>query len=187
MTLVRPIDRTLRPPHARHARSRGALPLMLVAGVLSACSYIAPPPQTRGNMVDLDALNELVPGIATRADASSLLGSPTTKASFDDNRWIYIGERTRKRIASTEGVVKQEVVVLIFDDKGVLRQVKRMSGKDSLPVDVVERTTPTPGGHASLMQELIGNVGRFNPGLGNSAGPATGGLNGGMPNAGGMP
>lgn len=131
-------------------------------------------------MVDLDSLKELVPGTSTRADATTLLGSPTAKASFDDNRWIYIGEVTQPRIASTQAVLKQKVVVLTFDDKGVLREVKRLGPKDSLPVDVIARTTPTPGGHASIFQQIFGNVGRFGPGLGSNTGP-TGGLLGGSP------
>ena len=182
---MRAIDRTVRPAHvhARRIPPLRALPLMLAAGLLAACSFIGPKAQVRGNMVDLQSLKELVPGTSTRADATALLGSPTTKASFNDNRWIYIGEVTQKRIASTEAVQKQQIIVLTFDDKGVLREMKRLSQKNSLPVDVIARTTPTPGGHASFFQQLIGNVGRFSPGLGAPTGPATGGLNGGMPNA----
>lgn len=131
-------------------------------------------------MVDFDSLKELVPGTSTRADVTALIGSPTAKASFDDNRWIYIGEVTQPRIASTQAVVKQQVVVLTFDEKGVLREVKRLGQKDSLPVDVVARTTPTPGGHASIFQQIFGNVGRFGPGLGSNTGP-TGGLLGSSP------
>ncbi len=148
---------------------------LLIAVSASACSIIGPREQVRGNMVDLDSLKELVPGTSTRADAAALLGSPTTKASFDDNRWIYIGEVTQPRIAMTQVVMKQQVVVLTFDDKGVLRSVKRLNDDNSLPVDVVARTTPTPGGEAGFFQQLFGNIGRFGPGigaLGSNAGPA---------------
>jgi len=148
----------------------------MLALLLPACGFIGARQQVRGNMVDLDALKELVPGTSTRADATTLLGSPTIKASFDDNRWIYIGEVTRPRIAGTQSVVKQKVVVLTFDEKGVLREVKRLDKKDSMPVDVVARTTPTPGGHASFFQQLFGNVGSVGPGIGSNNGP-TGGLN----------
>jgi outer membrane protein assembly factor BamE (lipoprotein component of BamABCDE complex) len=156
----------------------------MAVSLSSACSIIGAREQVRGNMVDFDALKELVPGTSTRADVTALLGSPSAKASFDDNRWIYIGEVTQPRIASTEAVIKQKVVVLTFDDKGVLREVRKLNGDNSLPVDVVARTTPTPGGHASIFQEIFGNVGRFGPGLGQNNGP-TGGLNGGL--NGGMP
>ncbi|MBV9736125.1 MAG: outer membrane protein assembly factor BamE [Acidisphaera sp.] len=130
--------------------------------LLAGCSFFQAPSQVRGNKVDLDALHALVPGTSTRTDASSLLGSPTAHASFDDNTWIYIGEVTRPEIASTQSVLKQQVVVLTFDQSGVLRDVRTLDKKNSLPVSVVARSTPSPGSSASFMQQLLGNVGRFN-------------------------
>lgn len=134
----------------------------LLFALLGACSFFQAPSQVRGNKVDLDALHELVPGTSTRADATSLLGSPTLHASFDDNTWIYIGEVTRPEIASTQSVLSQEVVLLTFDQNGVLRNIRTLNKKNSLPVDVVARATPSPGSSASFLQQLLGNVGRFN-------------------------
>jgi outer membrane protein assembly factor BamE (lipoprotein component of BamABCDE complex) len=158
---------------------------LVFAGLLTGCSWFEFPGQVRGNKVDSDLLKELTPGTSTEADASALLGSPTAKATFDDNTWIYIGEITRPQIARTNDVVTQEVVVLTFNDQGVLQNVKRMNQKDSLPVSVVARTTPSPGSNASFIQQLLGNVGRFNPGgaLGGAGGLSTpgGAPSGGAP------
>jgi hypothetical protein len=45
---------------------------------------------------------------------------------------------------------------------------------DAVPVAVASRTTPTPGNEASFLQQLLGNVGRFNPGGGmGSTGPGS--------------
>lgn len=171
-------------PFRSSPRLLPALAVLAALALLPACSMISASPQTRGNMVQLDDLKELVPGTSTRADAMSLLGSPTAKASFDDNRWIYIGEVTRPRIGRIQGVVRQQVVLLDFDDKGVLRHVQRLNQKNALPVEVVSRETPTPGSHASFFQQLFGNLGHYNPlAAGQPAGPATGGLNGGTPAA----
>lgn len=157
---------------------------LAVVAVLGGCSIIGAREQVRGDMVDADQLKQLVPGTSTRADVIALIGSPTIKASFNDNRWIYIGQIMQPRIASKPAVVAQKVVVLSFDDQGVLRDIKRLTKKDSLPVDIVARTTPSPGSHASFFQQLFGNVGRVGPGLGSNTGPgggSTGGLNGGLP------
>lgn len=132
--------------------------------LLSACSVFEFPTQVRGNRVDADLLKELTPGTSTRADATALLGSPTAKATFDDNQWLYIGELTRPEIGRTQGVLSQHVVVLSFNDAGVLQDIKQLGRKDALPVDVVARATPSPGSEASVMQQLLGNIGRFNPG-----------------------
>ena len=91
-----------------------------------------------------------------------LIGSPTARATFDDNTWIYISEVTRPRIARVQGVLSQDVVVLSFNDQGVLQEVKRLNQDDAMPVAVVSRTTPSPGTEASFLQQLFGNIGRFN-------------------------
>ncbi len=128
----------------------------------------------RGNHVDADALKQLTVGVTTRTDVTSLLGSPTAKGSFDDNTWIYIGEVTQPRIGRVQGVNSQEVVKLSFDQGGTLRHVEHLTQSDSMPVDVVSRTTPSPGSESSFMQQLLGNVGRFNaaPALGDSGSSA---------------
>ncbi len=131
---------------------------------LTACSAIEAPKQLRGNKVEADMLKELVPGTSTRADVTALLGSPSTRATFDDNTWIYISEVTKTRVGRTPGVMAQDVTVLTFDQGGVLRGVKRLGQDDGLDVDVVTRATPSPGSEASFMQQLLGNVGKFNAG-----------------------
>jgi outer membrane protein assembly factor BamE (lipoprotein component of BamABCDE complex) len=143
--------------------------LLLVATLLSGCSYFEQPPQLRGNAVDPDSLKELIVGTSTRADVNSLLGSPTAKATFDDNTWIYISEVTQPRIGRVQGINSQNVVVMNFDQGGVLRGVKHLDQADGQPVAVVSRATPSPGSEASFMQQLLGNVGKFSPGAGSSA------------------
>jgi len=138
----------------------GMLALCLSA---TACSWILPPPQTRGNKVDPDQLKELVPGTSTKTDVTSLIGSPTQKATFDENSWLYITETTRPRVGRTLGVLDQGVIVLTFDDRGVLSGVKKYTQDDAIPVAVASRTTPSPGTEASFMQQLVGNIGRYNP------------------------
>ncbi|WP_428487663.1 outer membrane protein assembly factor BamE [Rhodopila sp.] len=140
---------------------------------LSSCGWLMPPPQLRGNKVDAENFKELVPGTSTKADVTAVIGSPTAHDSFDDNVWLYISEVTRQRIGRTLGELNQNVVVLTFDDKGVLRNVGKLDKADALPVSVVARTTPSPGTEASFLQQLLGNIGRFNPG--GLAAPTAGG------------
>lgn len=159
------------PPPCRLMRLEPRLRLLPVIFLLavSACSAIEAPKQLRGNHVDADQLKELVPGTSTRADATSLLGSPSARATFDDNTWFYISETTRTRVGRTPGVMAQDVTVLKFDQAGVLQDVKRLNRDDSRDVSVVSHVIPSPGSDASFMQQLLGNVGKFRTG-----GPAGG-------------
>ncbi len=146
--------------------------------LVGACGMFEAPPQLRGNRVDPEDLKALVPGTSTRADVTALIGSPTARATFDDNTWLYISETTYNRIGRTPGVQDQQVVVLSFNDQGVLHGVETRDQEDAVPVSVVTRATPSPGTEASFLQQLFGNIGRFNA-LG--AGQPTGGPRGGAP------
>jgi len=160
-----------------------AMPLALCLGTaslgLTACGIFEAPHQIRGNRIDPEDLKALIPGTSTRADVTALIGSPTTRGTFDDNTWIYISEVTANRVGRTPGVLEQNVVVLTFNDQGVLGNVEKRTKEDSEPVAVVTRTTPSPGTEASFLQQLLGNIGRFNA-LG-SGSPGGTGPRGGAP------
>ncbi len=163
---------------------RPLLSCLLLAGLaLTSCSWLLPPPVQRGNKVDAQNMKELVPGTSTKADVTALIGSPTARATFDDNSWLYISELTQQRPAQTLGEIAQNVVVVTFDEKGMLQKVGTRDMADALPVTMVARTTPSPGTEASFMQQLLGNIGRFTPaGLSSSGGG--GGSAGGAPSPG---
>ena len=149
--------------------------------LLGGCSVLGPTRTTRGNLVDLDQLRELVPGTSTRADVTSLIGSPTAHASFDDNTWIYIGQVTRARVGRLPGVDRQQVVELSFDAGGTLRGERVLGKADGLPVNMAAGATRSPGSEASFLQQLIGSVGHFSPGgLGLGGNGVTGSRGGGI-------
>jgi outer membrane protein assembly factor BamE (lipoprotein component of BamABCDE complex) len=143
------------------------LALGVMLALLGGCSlpaFLSYPPQVRGDRIDPDQVKQLVPGTSTRADVTALVGSPTAKASFDDNTWIYISEVTKPEIGGTQGVLDQQVYLMTFDARGVLSGIQKKTLDDGKPVAMVSRTTPSPGTEASVMQQLLGNVGRFSPG-----------------------
>jgi outer membrane protein assembly factor BamE (lipoprotein component of BamABCDE complex) len=151
--------------HFRRFAKLLALGVMLAS--LAACSmpaFLSYPPQMRGDRIDSDQIKQLVPGTSTRADVTALVGSPTAKATFDDNTWIYISEVTKPEIGGTQSVLDQQVYLMTFDARGVLTVIQKKTMDDGKPVEMVSRTTPSPGTEASIIQQLLGNVGRFNAG-----------------------
>ena len=152
---------------------RRPLCCLAAAFFLAACSVVSSPRTLRGAQVDPDELKQLVPGTSTRKDVEALIGSPTTKGTFNDD-WIYISQTTHTRIGRLPGLDKQNVVELSFNRDGVLQTIDQRGLKDGKPVTMVARTTPSPGSEASFMQQLLGNIGRFNPGGLGTNGPAPG-------------
>jgi outer membrane protein assembly factor BamE (lipoprotein component of BamABCDE complex) len=157
--------------------------MLIACLLLSSCGWLMPPPVLRGNKVDAESLKELVPGTSTKADVSAVIGSPTARDSFDDNTWLYISEVTQERIGRTMGELDQNVVVVNFNSDGVLTNIHKLDKNDGLPATIIARTTPSPGTEASFMQQLLGNIGRFNPtGTTTTGGPGASGAGmGGVP------
>lgn len=155
-----------------------ALPMMLSLGGCHVFSLWDPTHMRRGELIDAESLKDLTPGVSTRADAQSVLGTPTARATFDDNTWIYITQITSTRIARTPGVTMQQVLVLKFDPLGTLVSLRQLSKEDGKQIAMAPGATPSPGSEASFMQQLLGNVGRFTPaglpGSGGSLGPTSG-------------
>jgi len=139
------------------------LPLLLGLSGCGVLHIFDPTVRQRGSRVDPDALKELIPGTSSRADVQALIGSPTAKATFDDNTWIYISQRTSTRIGRTPGVQKQTVVIFTFDPNGTLRGIAEKDKADGAQIAMAPGATPSPGSEASFLQQLFGNVGRFTP------------------------
>jgi outer membrane protein assembly factor BamE (lipoprotein component of BamABCDE complex) len=168
-----------------------ALSLAALAASLSGCVLFADAPHYRGNAVSQHDLNELTPGISSQADAAALLGPPTFQEMFEANNWVYVSQITKMRIGQTEGVKSQHIVVLSFDNNGILRKISEKDLSDSVKVAMDGSQTPVPGGHASFLQQLVGGVGTYNPlaseGLGGGGETAgAGGLGGGGLGGGGF-
>jgi outer membrane protein assembly factor BamE (lipoprotein component of BamABCDE complex) len=140
--------------------------LALAAALLTAagCSLFEAPVVQRGNRVTADQLNEITPGVQTKADVRAALGSPTQTGMFGDDEWYYISSSTRQRPARQSTVGDQQTVVVQFDRAGVVRRVRTLGEEDARPVDMVARETPVPGNERTLLQALFGNVGRFGAG-----------------------
>jgi hypothetical protein len=86
-------------------------------------------------------------------------------------------------------VQEQHVVVLTFDNNGILKGVSQKDLQNGVQVAMDKAETPVPGGHAGFIQQLVGGVGSYNPlggvtGAG-GAGAGAGGLGGGAGDIGG--
>ena len=125
---------------------------------LAACS---PTQATRGNIVEDYRMAEIVPGVSTRTSVLQSLGSPTTEAPFDENVWYYIGQKTEKTGIFDPKVVDRKVVVVAFSNEGIVQTIEEVKA-DQIDVPHVRRKTPTSGNEITVLQQLLGNVGRFN-------------------------
>jgi outer membrane protein assembly factor BamE (lipoprotein component of BamABCDE complex) len=133
-----------------------------VATALLGSSACSPVIDNRGYVPDKEALERVKPGSQTRNDVADLLGTPSSVTPFSDNTWIYIQSRTSTIAFFDPKVLEQNVVVVDFDDAGIVNGVRRYTLEDGKLIDPVSRKTPAPGKELSFLEQLVGNVGKFN-------------------------
>lgn len=133
--------------------------LMASALSVAACT---PTVNVRGNIVKDYQLAEVVPGQDSRSDVLKKLGSPTTKATFDDSIWYYMGQETEKKGILDPKVVEERIIKVSFNDDGTVESIEDVNNnRVDIPID--RDKTPTSGNEITVMQQLLGNLGRFNP------------------------
>jgi outer membrane protein assembly factor BamE (lipoprotein component of BamABCDE complex) len=135
---------------------------LFLALVAAACT---PTQAVRGNMVEDFRLAEVTPGISTRQNVLVSLGSPTTQAPFNENVWYYMGQRTEKTGIFDPEVVEEKIVVVSFDEEGIV-QTAEVVDADRIDIPRVRDKTPTGGNDITAVQQIMGNLGRFNKPLG---------------------
>ncbi len=134
---------------------------IVCAVMIAAASACAPNLAIRGNLPDPDKLAEIIPGEASRDDVAILLGSPSSAATFGDEIWYYIAARVETVAFNEPEVIDQQVIAIHFDDDGLVAAIDTYGLDDARTVEIVDRVTPTSGKEVTILQQLIGNVGRF--------------------------
>ncbi len=128
---------------------------------LSLTAACAPTVNVRGNMIEDHKVAQVQSGVDTRTDVLRKMGSPTTIAPFDDTVWYYLRQTTEKRGIFDDQVVDERIVVVMFDQNGVVEQIKDVDSKRQ-DIPYVDRKTPTSGNELTFMQQMLGNLGKFN-------------------------
>ncbi len=144
-------------------RSGEALLWLFVAPALLGLIGCAPTTITHGYQFDKARLAQIQPGRSSREDVQQILGSPTLKATFDDNTWYYSNQTFKRASFYQNEVIGQEVVQITFDDLGIVANIERHGLQEAREVDPVDRETPTSGNELTMFEQFIGNIGRFNP------------------------
>ncbi|MCK6418977.1 MAG: outer membrane protein assembly factor BamE, partial [Alphaproteobacteria bacterium] len=71
------------------------------------------------------------------------------------------GQETEKTGIFDPKVLKERIVAVTFDANGTITQVVDIPpGQEDVPFETA--TTPTHGNEITLMQQFLGNLGKFN-------------------------
>ena len=143
--------------HLSFLRFPGPL-LAVVLALVAACS---PTRDQRGYVPSEGALASIELGVDTRDSVLERLGTPSATATFSADIWYYISRTTETMAFLEPEVLDQQVVAIDFDGGGVVTDIRRYTLDDANNVVPVDRITPTRGRELGIIEQLIGNVGRF--------------------------
>jgi outer membrane protein assembly factor BamE (lipoprotein component of BamABCDE complex) len=120
--------------------------------------------EQRGNLPTPEKLAEIQPGVTSKEEVVKILGSPSSISIFSDKSWYYISRRTGQIAFFDPDVIDQQVYIVNFDDQGIVKTVDHKGVQDAKAIDPVPRATPAPGRELTFLEQVIGNVGKFNSG-----------------------
>ena len=133
--------------------------VLVAAASLAGC---APTVDQRGNLPEPDKLAQIRPGQTTRDEVVKILGTPSSTGIFDEKNWYYISRRTKQVAFLDPDVLDQQVFIVNFDDKGVVRGIDHKELKDGREIEPAPGATPAPGRELTFVEQVLGNIGRFN-------------------------
>lgn len=147
-----------RPMFLKFNRSVSFLVVALVAMGAAACASRV---NTRGNLLDPDRVVEIRPGEQSREEVAEILGSPSSITPFGSDTWYYISKRTETFAFFAPEVTERQIVVVKFAEDGKVADIGTLGLEAGRGIEPVDRKTPTHGNKMTVLEQLIGNLGRF--------------------------
>ena len=100
-------------------------------------------------------------GTDTKSTVRGKLGSPSATSTFDPNIWFYMNQ-VKQRIAFRKPtVIARNVTALTFNKENEqVESVNNYTLKDGKVIAFNGRETPTRGRELTILEQLLGNVGR---------------------------
>jgi outer membrane protein assembly factor BamE (lipoprotein component of BamABCDE complex) len=159
-------------------RMLALLGLVFGGAAMASCS---PSIEQRGHLPTAEKIAEIRAGSTTKDEVTKILGTPSSVSVFNnDKSWYYISRRTAQTAFFQPDVLDQQVYIVSFDDQDVVKAVDHRALEDGKEITPVARATPAPGRELSFLEQVIGNLGKFNSAGGASS--SGGGSRGPGPN-----
>lgn len=145
------------PRHASVFALRG-----LAAAALVAAAGCAPAIGTNGFQAIDAKPADVVAGADTKATVLARLGSPSTTSTFEsDQVWYYISQQTEKYTFRLGEVTQRSVTEITFaEGSDQVASVRTLSLADGEKIRMDRAETPTRGRRLTVLEQLLGNVGR---------------------------
>lgn len=104
---------------------------------------------------------DIIAGTDSKQTVLTKLGTPSTTSTFErDSIWYYISQVTEKYTYNRPQVTQRSVTEITFNDAGQVAEVRTLGLDDGQRLAMNGRETPTRGRQLTILEQLLGNVGR---------------------------
>ena len=134
---------------------RPGLAAILCGFLAAAC---APTVQVHGYVPPQADIARIRPGVDNTAAVQQILGLPSSSGVLRDSAWYYVQSTVENYTYHAPKVVDRTVVAVNFDNRGVVRDVKRYGLADGRVINLETRTTETGGRELGMLEQLFGNI-----------------------------
>jgi outer membrane protein assembly factor BamE (lipoprotein component of BamABCDE complex) len=111
--------------------------------------------------VDADPAKDVALGTDTKSTVRGKLGTPSATSTFDPNVWFYMNQIKERVAFRRPRVVERQVTAIAFDKESEqVTAVNNYTLKDGRVIAYNEHETPTRGRQLSIMEQILGTVGR---------------------------
>ena len=142
----------------RRATYAALAAVSLAAAGLSACSPITS--YSGFQAIDSDPKDVAV-GTDTKSTVRAKLGSPSVQSTFDPNVWFYVNQVKERVAFRRPQVTARNVTAIQFNkDTELVETVNVYTLKDGKVIAYNGRETPTRGREMTVLEQLLGSVGR---------------------------
>ncbi|WP_255564317.1 outer membrane protein assembly factor BamE [Mameliella sp. CS4] len=134
---------------------KAVIAMLMVVG-LSAC---AAQYRTHGYLPSEADLQQIVPGVDTKASVEDLIGVPNAAGVLNGSGYYYIETEVRHFAYQKPKVVERTIVAITFDEADVVSNITTYGLEDGRVVAINRRVTQTTDGDISFIRKLFGNIG----------------------------
>ncbi|HEX4711550.1 outer membrane protein assembly factor BamE [Phenylobacterium sp.] len=128
------------------------------AASLSACSPVTS--YSGFQAIESDP-KEVKVGTDTKSTVRGRLGSPSATGAFDPNTWFYMNQLKSRVAFKRPEVIARNVTAITFNkDSETVESVNTYTLKDGKVIAFNGRETPTRGRELTILEQILGNVGR---------------------------
>ena len=140
---------------------RAGAAALAVAATLGACSPIY---RDHGFVPTDSDLAALTVGVDTRDSVVASVGRPTTTGVLDTSTLYYVQSRFQTLAFLAPREIEREVLAISFAPDGTLGNIERFGLEQGRVVALSRRTTDRIFADSAVIDQLLGNIGRFDAG-----------------------